>query len=183
MNDTILRDLRLLMNSPRSDSRPERARHEQRLGDQREAAVKAFAALNGWELSDLSFPPGRFGKTRHGTSHSLRGSDPGYDLFDHSLYFLRRVAGKHARVGAAIAGQPYSNLKQLKVDIDQMSQHYQGCILAHIAPMPYASFHYPGSTALVVITEPGVDVKWLPEQMSCVEFAERGANQASTTSP
>lgn len=34
----------------------------------------------------------------------------------------------------------------------------------HVPPDPLASIHYPGATLFVVVTLPGVVVRWLPEQ-------------------
>ena len=75
-------------------------------------------------------------------------------MFDHDVNF--RADGKNV----AILTQPYDH-----VDLDAVRTWAVGRGLeAHVPPDPLASIHYPGGTLFLVITKPGVEVRWLPDQ-------------------
>jgi hypothetical protein len=68
---------------------------------------------------------------------------------------------RRARFVAAV-GQPYPPAAG---DLDLWRTHLadRGLVL-HVPPDPLASIHYPGGTIFVVVTKPGVEVRFLPEQ-------------------
>jgi hypothetical protein len=83
---------------------------------------------------------------------------------DHAICYRAPVLGKRMGRNIAIVGQPYGRL-----DGDRHRQELDACATRyglrwHAAPMPYASFWYPGSTLFVVMTLPDIEVQWLPEQ-------------------
>lgn len=75
-------------------------------------------------------------------------------FLDHCIGF--RANGKNV----AVLTQPYSH-----VDLDAVRRWAadRGLVL-HVPPDPLASIHYPGETLFIVITQPGVEVQWLPDQ-------------------
>ncbi len=179
-NGVILREIRSLVDargvdrlaSPTSATEHrERREIDERLRNAKPAAARAFAELNGWSYLGPSkaFSLERLGKPLHASGSDvvqIRGR-----LFDHPLYFARKVAGERTRFCVAKIGQPY--LIQDQGDIDRLREHFQ----VQTAPMPYASIHYPGTTLFIVVTEREVEVRWLPEQLSCSEFAEQAARK------
>ena len=140
-------------------SRGRAAWHERRLSDaHREAKLKAyaaFAALNGWKVDYSSLHPDALGRRSRESLYNEHGlGTPGERLFDHDVNF--RADGKNV----AILTQPYDH-----VDLDAVRTWAVGRGLeAHVPPDPLASVHYPGETYFIVITKPGVTVKWLPDQ-------------------
>jgi hypothetical protein len=104
-----------------------------------------------WTLSQRSFGAASIG-------HTQRQCD---DLHlesweDHRVWYC---AG---RVRAALVSQPYGKIKDYRDELDESAAQHG--LQWHLAPNPYASFHYPGRTLFIVVTMPGVEVKWLPEQ-------------------
>ena len=73
------------------------------------------------------------------------------------------MEGKHGWVNIAIAGQPYAGAKDtIRPELDELK--HQGFRI-HTPPSgERASLWFPGQTLFVVVTLPGVEVKWLPEQ-------------------
>ena len=120
-----------------------------------QAAVDAFAALNGWQATGYSF----YGLDllgRSAMSDSLRrlgGRD--CSLLDHDIWFRR------GRRYVAAVGQPY--LSDVDIAAARADLKARDLIL-HVPPDPLASFHFPGWTLFVVVTQPGAEVRWLPEQ-------------------
>jgi hypothetical protein len=51
------------------------------------------------------------------------------------------------------------------VDIADERARLEGrSLVLRLPPDPFASFHYPGWTLFVVVTKPGVEVKWPAER-------------------
>jgi hypothetical protein len=131
--------------------------HGQRcaLCEAQKAAAKAFAEINGWRTAPAFFDLGRLGRGAPTRSHHWADNSRDRQLLDHPLwfYFQRRFV--------AAVGQPY----RPAVDLVRWRAHLteRGFTL-HVPPDPLASFHYPGSTLFVVVTRPGVRVRFLPEQ-------------------
>jgi hypothetical protein len=78
-----------------------------------------------------------------------------FPLLDHCLWF------RCDRRYVAIAGQPY--LSAVDIAETRAGLGDRGLVL-HIPPDPLASLHYRGWTLFVVVTRPGVVVRFLPEQ-------------------
>jgi hypothetical protein len=171
-NEQILREIRRLLELPRGDDKREQRERENLLADNKEAAANAFAELNGWERlsgNRYSFSPGDLGKSLAAASRD-DGRFPGLssNFFDHPLYFVRRVPEKRVRICAAVVAQPYA--RNVHDDVELLRERFD----VHMAPMPYASIHYPGSTLFIVVAERGrAAVRWLPEQLSSSEFAAK----------
>ena len=120
----------------------------------RRAAMDAFAELNGWRPSEVaSYGLSLLGRGR--MSGRICADNHDCDLLDHCVWF------REGRRYAAVVGQPYLSA----VDIAEARARLadRGLVL-HLAPDPLASFHYPGWTLFVVVTKPGVRVRFLPEQ-------------------
>ena len=90
------------------------------------------------------------------------------DLLDHPAWFRRD------RRYAAVVGQPYLS----DVDIaETRARLVRRDLVLHLPPDPLASFHFPGWTLFVVITGPGVEVRWLPEQDGRLKGLWRGLGE------
>jgi hypothetical protein len=120
-----------------------------------QSAIDAFANLNGWRGTKYHF----YGLDLLGRSTM---SDPlrrlgsrDCSLLDHDIWFRR-----DRRYIAAI-GQPY--LSDVDIAAARANLKARNLVL-HVPPDPLASFHYPGWTLFVVVTKPGVEVRFLPEQ-------------------
>lgn len=62
-------------------------------------------------------------------------------------------------INAAMVGQPYQfDPKELNHIADRLGLKW------YATPKPYASFHYPENTYLVVMTTADHVMRWLPEQ-------------------
>ena len=123
-----------------------------------DAAAHAFAHLNGWKLkAGAPFNLSHIGLSIHARlvpDYGRHRQDR--RLLDHPLWFTA------ARRCVAAVGQPYDWEDD---EIEECRAHLSGLGLAlHIPPDPFASIHYPGNTLFLVVTQPGVDVRWLPEQ-------------------
>jgi hypothetical protein len=144
---TLLRDIATAIQTRHSDERPL----------YRRAAV-LFARLNGWRWDPaFRFMPESLGKY---------GNDYSYQRpywCDHALYFQGPMEGKHGWVNIAIAGQPYAGAKDtIRAELDELK--HQGFRIHTPPGGERASLWFPGQTLFVVVTLPGVEVKWLPEQ-------------------
>lgn len=114
-------------------------------------ALLAFAKLNDWTHVDH----GAFGL--HSLKLGARGRTDFLNvsgMFDHGECFTS--AGRPV----AIVGQPYDH-SDFADEIKRLSD-----FAVHVPPAPLASFHYPGRCHLFVVTRPGQEVQWLPEQIS-----------------
>jgi hypothetical protein len=76
-------------------------------------------------------------------------------LLDHCVWFRRQ------RRYVAVIGQPCLSAADLAEERASLAR--RGLVM-HVPPDPLASFHYPGWTLFLVVTLPGVAVRWLPEQ-------------------
>jgi hypothetical protein len=114
-----------------------------------DVAAARFAAENGWRhLVDREFRPEELGKC--GTDYGPTGWG---SLLDHSIWF---AAGRR---NVAIVSQPYD-----LPEIEFFRCAQQAGLVAHVPPNRLASFHNPGVTKFFVLTQPGIIVRWLPEQ-------------------
>lgn len=135
--------------------------------DAKQAAGDAFAALNGWRMAPAFTNLDRLG--RGGPTRSHHWTDNGRDrrLLDHAVWFYR------ARRFIAAVGQPYptavDDLPWWRASLAERD------LVLHEPPDPLASIHYPGATLFVVVTRPGVEVHFLPEQDG--RLAERWARR------
>ena len=117
----------------------------------RHQAATQFAVRNGWRPMAKLFCPYELG--RKGTCYGPFGA--GVEFFDHTIAFT--AGGRNV----ALVGQPYAcsaNVDAFRTFAAQMK------LAAHVPPNPRASFWNPGATLFLVLTLPGVDVQWLPEQ-------------------
>jgi hypothetical protein len=76
----------------------------------------------------------------------------------------------HTRRNVAAVGQPYVSPVGRRHPHDWLvklkaSYAAQG-LCCHTPPNAFASIHFPGWTAFLVITKPDVTVQWLPEQLT-----------------
>jgi hypothetical protein len=122
-------------------------------------AAKAFAELNGWRFTERMFSI----KTLiRGGTHPTRGEWP-WELYppqvlDHPVYF-REIPQPYRPV--AIVGQPYS------ISVEESTKLARSLGLDLYAPPdPTASWWYPGWTKFFCLVRPGVDVRFLPDQLT-----------------
>jgi hypothetical protein len=123
----------------------------------RRAVAVEFGRLNGWALSQSVFGMQSIGRTQR------RRDDHCADLEsweDHRLWYRADRPGRG--LYAALVSQPYGPIERYREDLDKSANEHG--LQWHLAPNPYASFHYPGQTLFIVMTMPGIEVKWLPEQ-------------------
>jgi hypothetical protein len=129
------------------------------------AIARLFGERNGW-TSCRWFAPDRIGKTARAYSWNWERvpslCTPGAILLDHDLYYRDAAPGR-GRIRAAIVGQPYLSA-QRDADACHLAQKFG--LMLHIPPVPTASIWNPGWCVFWVFTAPGVEVQWLPEQMS-----------------
>ena len=84
--------------------------------------------------------------------------------FDHTLYFQGpRAGGKQGWVNIAIAAQPYELGDDDRAELAELQR--QGYCIQIPPGGERESIWYPGQTLFIVVTLPGVTVKWLPEQL------------------
>jgi len=122
---------------------------------QRALAV-AFGALNGWRLTTCSFTPCQLGSCRRCI----------YAWMDHPLYYR----DARTRRNVALVGQPYVSPAGRRDPHDWLAKlkasYAADGLRCHVPPNAFASFHYPGWTAFLVVTKPETQVQWLPEQIA-----------------
>jgi hypothetical protein len=117
----------------------------------RHSAAVEFGRLNGWAVTRRAFSVQSIGRAHRG------GFDGRMESWgDHRVWYSAD------RMCMAIVSQPYGKIELYRDDLDEDAAKYG--LQWHLAPNPYASFHYPGQTLFIVMTAPGVKVKWLPEQ-------------------
>ena len=129
----------------------------------RDQLVEEFTTLNGWTntLARFSLSTLEMGKC-HGRwePNPMQEEGDGF-LFDHCMHF------RIGRKTIAIAAQPYESTKVEDFNRLRRTKAFGTYQLeAHTPPNPFASFWFPGRTILVVLTRPGVKVRWLPEQLA-----------------
>ena len=154
--ETVLRNIDRL--GGRHDGNHWEYRSHCSMCDALETAARAFARLNGWGLKARPLPDlnhlGLSVYARPAFDWSRHNQD--HELLDHQLWFMA------ARRIIAAVGQPYDweddEIEEWRADLAG-----RGLVL-HIPPDPLASIHYPGRTLFLVVTRPGVEVRWLPEQ-------------------
>ena len=132
--------------------------HRQMEGLQQQAA-KEFATLNGWRHSERLFSIKTLSR---GGIHAAPGEIPRElyppQLLDHPVYF-REVRQPYRP--AAVVGQPCDT----NVDNGTELAHSLGLDL-HAPPNPVASWWYPGWARFFCLTRPGVEVRFLPDQLT-----------------
>ena len=149
---TLLRDIATAIEERQTNAAPCRTIPLTR------QAAELFARINGWHWSfGYRFEPQDLGKYGNGSDYHR----PYW--CDHALYFWGRMDGKRGWVNIAIAGQPYQLSDSVRVELEELEgQGY--CV--HVPPgCERASIWFPGQTLFIVVTLPGVTVKWLPEQL------------------
>jgi hypothetical protein len=132
-------------------------------------AIKSFAKLNDWYFSRKGFELEELAR-KHGWKpypnysayyrYQLRMQwqrGIGTRIWDHSVYFR-----KGQRIPAAVALQPYH---VTSIEIEKAKLNEAGLDI-YIPPIPKASFHYPGETFMLLIAPIGININWLPEQVS-----------------
>jgi hypothetical protein len=131
-------------------------------GDElRKNAAKEFAALNGWRYSERGFAIKTLAR---GGTHETREEwlwrlNP-ICLLDHSVYF-REIPKPYRPV--TIVGQPYESATSMDRGIELARS--LGLEL-HAPPNSVASWWYPGYTQFFCLTRPGVEVRFLPDQLT-----------------
>ena len=147
---TLLQDIATAIKTQRSDDRVYHVPPIQR------RAVELFARLNGWQWDPaLRFMPDSLGKY----GNDFKYQRPAW--CDHALYF-REVKTSSSRKNVAIAGQPYQWSASVRAELADLERR-GFCV--HTPPGgERASIWFPGQTLFIVVTQPGVEVKWLPEQ-------------------
>jgi hypothetical protein len=156
-DETLIRDIHSAMRAlHRSRDLSRMEQMMAKLADARahQAAVDAFAERNGWRPSEVaSYGLSLLGRDR--MSGRIRADNHDCDLLDHCVWF------REERRYVAVAGQPYLS----DVDIAKTRVRLaERDLVLHVPPDPLASLHYPGWTLFVVVTKPGVEVRFLPEQ-------------------
>jgi hypothetical protein len=137
---TVLRDIREAI-----DTKDHRWR-----GELWSFAQQEFARLNGWRIGGTSFAPDKIGKRPREIYYHRD------NVFDHNLHF--RENGK----AIAIVAQPYKHVCEQQAYM--AARHYN--LDCHIPPYPKASIYYPDECMFFVFTPPGIEVRWLPEQVT-----------------
>ncbi len=119
----------------------------------KDIAAQEFAAINGWRACDL-FPLSRLAKQRSGRT-------PLQWPCDHALAF------KEGRRAVAFVTQPYAGHDAQKIITEVRTVADIHGLALHLPPGGvHASIHFPGRTLFLVMTRPGVVVRWLPEQQT-----------------
>jgi hypothetical protein len=126
--------------------------------DIKDWAAQAFAELNGWRWApDAWFTPEDLGK--RGNTYKHRGA---FSWGDHPLFFRApHPAYKQGWVNVAIVGQPYQWRGWVEDELRELHRSGYGVCLP---PKPRASFHLPGATLFIVVTQRPRCVEFLPEQ-------------------
>jgi hypothetical protein len=129
----------------------------------RDEGYRLFGQINGWRVAARGFAIDTLGKPHGGNEHDWNRLN-GERWIDHIKCY--REPERPYRAVAYIS-QPYKHVK--REPLREMLER-EGFAL-HIPPFPLASIYYPGSTFFLVVTRPGVSVKWLPEQVRGYEGA------------
>lgn len=150
MESTLLRDIATAIETQRSDDPIYRVPPFKR------RAVEHFALLNGWRWDPAyHFTPEGLGKA----SNNYKPGPLGWR--DHALYFQGPRPNGRGWINVAIVGQPYAGA-DCRAELAELER--QGFRI-HTPPRGgKASIWFPGQTLFIVVTLPGVEVKWLPEQ-------------------
>jgi hypothetical protein len=149
---TLLRDIETAIHTQRADDPVYRVKpiaHR---------AANLFARINGWRWDpSFRFQPESLGK---------RGNDYEYQRpywCDHALYFRGLMEDRRGWVNIAIAGQPYAGAKEtIRPELEELAR--RGFCISTPPSGERASIWFPGQTLFIVVTLPGVRVRWLPEQ-------------------
>lgn len=157
MSGTVIQDLaevhRGYSVTPR-DFRTERRLNAQRQ-ELRNAAMNAFAELNGWRRTDRVFSTKVLaaGKCHDGHGHDWNLAE--HEFEDHAEHYRER--GNPYRSAAILA-----HLYNHAADVEGWGRA-KG-LQAHVPPLRMASWYFPDRCLVVAYTRPGVTVRWLPEQ-------------------
>ena len=117
-------------------------------------AAEAFAALNGWQVTKQDvYNLDLLG--RSAMSNAIRMGSGDYPLLDHNIWF------RQGRRYVVVVGQPY--LCRRRPCQSARGVGDQNLVL-YIPPDPFSSIYFPGYALFLVVTQPGVKVKWLREQ-------------------
>jgi hypothetical protein len=136
-------------DDPRAQRRITNDFWERQYARQHELA-KQFGKINKWKLTTTQFGLDEFGRRQPRPQRTDGG-------FDHALYY-RDCYGRFA----AIVNQPYDRPDYCRGTGRASSYD----LTWQTPPEPYASIWYPGFTRFIVITRPGQDICWLPEQVA-----------------
>ena len=160
MSATPIADLHAAFQVPvaRDDWRWQRVK-QRTIRRCQEAAVQAFADLNDWKRVDSTQGfeiCDKFGEKYAGYSYGPE------NILDHRVNFRR------GRQAMASLGQPYK-WPWWDMPPPQMWGKFGGKdeveLMLHMPPGLLASPYYPLHTCVVVVTRPGTEVRWLPEQL------------------
>jgi hypothetical protein len=171
--NTVLRDILGAMKArleAYAAKRADPANLELRLADIRSTerilelqaqATAAFAEINGWRFSESYY----FGPNKLGGARSFWDGAALRRWCDHGLYFRApRRDSKRGLENVAIVGQPYGIEPSNREALEGLLK--EGFVL-HTPPAgPCASIWYPSATLFLVVTLPGRNVRWLPEQQT-----------------
>jgi hypothetical protein len=153
------------------------ASYNRQIDKLQDQARKAFARLNGWIVAGT-----RSGAVRLIPKEKRVSDKMPHEMFGWGFYlqnisdhdFVCKVPGRGGEIMAVIC-QPYdNNITAAK----KAAEHYG--LAVHVPPNPFASFHFPGWTQFIVFTKPGLEVRWLAEQM--VELEPALGEQTSSRS-
>lgn len=118
-----------------------------------DALLLAFATLNRCKAGrsfDLE-------ALRRGSTQALSWHTVDWDGCDHPSFL------KRDRRAAMILTEPYGDTLADKARAEAVRYG----LVCHSPPNPWASFWFPGSTHLVVLTRPDFgEVRWLPDQLT-----------------
>jgi hypothetical protein len=124
--------------------------------DLQDAAMKAFAEMNGWKRTKEGFRLEKIGHARGDDDYFyMHGGEDFYMLLDHCGGF--QEDGKYV----ALLTQPYDHVT--RKDWQRWEAKHPE-FEVHVPPDPRASIYYPGFALFLVITARGQQVRWLPEQ-------------------
>jgi hypothetical protein len=126
---------------------------QHRIDSMRSDAAQAFAALNGWHLTESTFAASRIGKANGRCGADIPEGDHCFHLYEPNKPY-RRVA---------LVTQPYGD--EARTISEVAASAPQLGLITHL-PLSgsWASIHFPGGTLFIVVTKPGMTVCWLPEQ-------------------
>ena len=139
------------------------------------AAKQAFAHLNGWVVAGTRGGAVRLIPKEKRVPTGIRYVTHEWGFYfrgisDHD--FVCKMPGRGGEIMAVIC-QPYND----HVAAAKKAAEFYS-LAVHIPPNPFASIHYPGQTQFLVFTKPGVEVRWLEEQMVELELASEPVEAA-----